>query len=372
VISKSGSATLSDVAREAGVSLKTASRVLNNSPALLPATAARVREAMDKLSYQPNEMARGLKAKRSGAIAMVLPNLADPFTAIAVQAVQEVARQKNYVVILAVSGGYEAIEVSELQAMARRQIDGILLVAADSRKSNITPFLEKNVPVVVFDEPIRGEAVDSITVTNSKGAREATRHLLGHGYRRILAIGARPNLFTCAERFAGYRSAMKSAGAKTTELALQHENDLTPEALSHFLTGPNPVQAILTLNWVCTMLTLRALNVLDKTIAKDVALISFDDFELADMISPGLTVVRQPTRELGHQAAKILFERMEEKSKGAPRKIVLNTEFIIRGSCGCEDKKKVLPTGLVANTEKSKLPLSKGKNRKASATSSHK
>jgi LacI family transcriptional regulator len=335
VISKNSGATLVDVARAAGVSLKTASRVLNDSPELLPATAARVREAMVKLGYQPNEMARGLKAKRSGAIAMILPNLADPFTAAAVKAVQEVARKKNYVVILAASGGYESIEQSELQIMARRQIDGVLLVAADSRKSNIKPLLEKNVPIVVFDEPIRGEKVDSITVTNSKGARQATEHLLSHGYRRILAVGARPYLFTCSERFAGYRLAMKKAGAKTTELALQHENDLTPEVLSTFLSGPNPVEAILTLNWVCTMLTLRALKVLNKTFAKDVALISFDDFELADMISPGLTVVRQPTRELGHQAAEILFERMEEKSKSQPRKVVLETEFIIRGSCGC-------------------------------------
>jgi LacI family transcriptional regulator len=219
--------------------------------------------------------------------------------------------------------------------MARRQIDGILLVAANSRKSNIKLFLDKNVPVVVFDEPIRGEKIDSITVTNAKGTREATEHLLGHGYRRILAIGARPNLFTCTERFAGYRSAMKEAGVETMELALQHESELTPEKLAAFLSGPKAVDAILTLNWVCTMLTLRALKVLNKTIAKDVALISFDDFELADMISPGLTVVRQPTRELGHQAAKILFARMEDKSGAKPRKLILSTEFIIRGSCGC-------------------------------------
>jgi LacI family transcriptional regulator len=360
--------TLVDVARASGVSLKTASRVLNNSPELLPATAARVREAMIELGYQPNEMARGLKAKRSGAIAMVLPNLADPFTATAVQAVQEVARQRGYVVILAVSGGDEAIEQSELQAMARRQIDGVLLVAADSRKSNIKPFLEKNVPVVVFDEPIRGEQVDSITVTNSKGAQEATEHLLGHGYRRILAVGARPHLYTCAERFGGYRLAMKNAGAKTIELAIQHENDLTPEALARFLSGPKPVQAILTLNWVCTMLALSALKALNKSFAKDVALISFDDFELANMISPGLTVVRQPTRELGYQAAKILFERMEKKSMGRPRKIVLDTEFIIRGSCGCGSNRDALSEVLPAHGTSSKAVVPKSRHKKSAAT----
>jgi LacI family transcriptional regulator len=321
---------------------------------------------MEKLAYQPNEMARGLKAKRSGAIAMILPNLADPFTATAVQAVQEVARQKGYVVILAVSGGYEAIEQSELQAMARRQIDGILLVAANSRKNNIKSFLERKVPVVVFDEPIRGESIDSITVTNSQGAREATEHLLGHGYRRILAVGARPNLFTCAERFAGYRAAMKKVGVDTIELALPHESELTPEILSTFLSGPRAVEAILTLNWVCTMLTLRALKFLNKKIAKDVALISFDDFELADMIPPGLTVVRQPTRELGHQAATILFDRMQDPDK-QPRKIILSTEFIIRGSCGCDGKHKAPGRTAPPAIKTSRLASGKTKRHKPSA-----
>jgi LacI family transcriptional regulator len=335
VIRKSDSATLVDVARLAGVSLKTASRVLNDSPQIRPATAERVREAMVRLGYQPNELARGLKAKRSAAIAMIVPNLADPFTATAVQAVQAVARENDYVVILASSGGDVPTEASELQVVARRQIDGAILVSAHSEKSSAKPLLAKNVPIVVFDEPIRSEQLDSITVTNRKGAREATEHLLGHGYRRILAVGARPYLFTCAERVAGYRSAMKKAGAERFELLLQHENELTAQALSTFLSGPGRVEAILTLNWVCTMLVLRALNILGKCIGKDVALISFDDFELAEMIPPGLTVVRQPSRELGQRAAKVLFERMREKRKHPAQKIVLDTEFIIRGSCGC-------------------------------------
>ena len=335
MIVKNGSATLVDVARAAGVSLKTASRALNDSPELRPATAARVREAMVRLRYQPNELARGLKAKRSAAIAMIAPNLADPFTATAVQAVQDVARENGYVVILASSSGDVAIEESELQVIMRRQIDGLVLIAAISGKSNLKPLRAKNVPVVVFDEPLRGQEVDTITVTNRKSAREATEHLLAHGYRRILAVGARPHLYTCSERVAGYRSAIRTAGAETFELLVQHENDLTPEVLSTFLSGPNRVEAIFSLNWVCTMLVLRGLNVLKKRIAKDLGLISFDDFELAEMIPPGLTVVRQPSRELGRQAAKVLFERIADVKKHSARKIVLGTEFIIRGSCGC-------------------------------------
>lgn len=332
---KKGSITLVDVAREAGVSLKTASRALNESPELRPETAARVAAAMARLRYQPNELARGLKAKRSAAIGMIVPNLADPFTAAATQAVQSVARENGYIVMLASSGGEPAIEVSEIELVGRRQIDGLILIAADSRKSSVKRLLANGVPVVVFDEPIRGEDVDVITVTNRKGAHEATEHLLWHGYRKILAVGARPYLFTCAERVAGYRKAMNKAGAAPIELLIEHENELTPELLSGFLSGPDRVEAIFSLNWVCTMLVLRALKALREQAGEDVALISFDDFDLADMIPPGLTVVRQPSREMGGCAARVLFERMHAKKKIPIKKITLETEFILRGSCGC-------------------------------------
>lgn len=335
---RSGSVTLMDVARAAGVSLKTASRVLNASPELRPETAAHVHEVMSRLGYQPNEMARGLKAKRSAAIAMIAPNFADPFTATAVQAVQDVAREHEHVVILASSSGDVAMERSELQVMARRQIDGVILIAASSKESSLATFQGKNVPCVVFDEPIRGEDVDTITVTNRKSAQEATEHLLMHGHRKILAVGARPHLFTCAERIAGYRAAIRKSGAEPVELLVSHENELSANLLAPFVSGPGAVDAIFSLNWVCTMLVLRELKELKKTIPSDVAFLSFDDFELAELIPPGLTVVRQPTRELGRQAAKLLFERIEKETEHPPRDIVLKTELIIRGSCGCKPK----------------------------------
>lgn len=336
MIKKSGSVTLHDVAREAGVSLKTASRVLNDSPELRPATAARVRETMERLGYQPNELARGLKSKRSAAIAMIAPNLADPFTATAIQAIQDLARARGYVVILASSGGDPSLEQSELQAMARRQIDGIILIAASSTKSNLKSPISNRIPIVVFDEPVRGADVDTITVTNRKAAREATEHLLAHGYRTILAVGARPSLFTCAERVAGYRAAMRSAGREVSELLVQHENDLTPAVLSNFLSGANRVDAIFSLNWVCSIRVLRGLKAMKKHVLKDVALISFDDFDLAEVVPPGITVVRQPTNELGFRAAHSLFDRIDAKAHHPSRKIILPTELIIRGSCGCQ------------------------------------
>ena len=324
------------MAREAGVSLKTASRALNNSPKLRPATEARVRETMIRLGYQPNELARGLKSKRSAAIAMIAPNLADPFTATAIRAVQDVARANGYVVILASSGGDVDLEQSELQAMARRQIDGVILIAASSGKSNLGSLIANQIPIVVFDEPVRGADVDTITVTNRKAARDATQHLLQHGYRRILAVGARPYLFTCMERVAGYRAALRDERIEPIEILVAHENDLTPDVLAPYVSRSSQIDAIFSLNWVCSMRVLRGLQTLKKRIPKNVAFISFDDFDLAEVIPPGITVVRQPTHDLGYRAAQLLFERIHATHKPDSRKIVLPTEFIIRGSCGCK------------------------------------
>ena len=338
MLKNGNSVTLVDVARAAGVSLKTASRVLNDSDELRPETEKLVREAMARLGYQPNELARGLKSKKSAAIGLIVPNLSDPFSATAISSIQNVARAHGYVVILASSGGDAALEKTELQAMTRRQIEGIILSAASCKKSDLSIPLSSQVPVVVFDEPVRGAEVDTITVTNRKAAHEATAHLLGHGYRRILAVGARPSLYTCAERVAGYRAAMKQRRALPVELLVPHEQHLTAAALAPFFEGPRAIDAIFSLNWVCTIGILRGLLEFGKSIPEDVALIAFDDFDLAEVVPPGVTVVRQPVSELGNRAARSLFERIEKKSALAPRKIVLSTELILRGSCGCHPK----------------------------------
>jgi LacI family transcriptional regulator len=333
-IKKSQAPTLVDVARDAGVSLKTASRVLNNSKNVSEDKVTRVRAVMERLGYRPNELARGLKAQRSAAIGMIVPNLSDPFTANAVHGLQEVARANGYVVILASSGGDVDVERSEILSLVGRQIDGLVIAPADSRMNSFGDIVPTGVHVVTFDQLLREADFDSVTVTNRSSAREATKHLVAHGYRRIVAIGARPYLYTCKERVAGYRAAMKAASLEPRISLVQHEHLLTEEWLSDEVFRVQKADAILTLNWVCTMLVLRALRKLGKKPGKDIALFSFDDFELADMLTPPLSVVQQPAELLGREAAKLLFERLNGRER-RPRSVVLPTNVIIRQSCGC-------------------------------------
>jgi LacI family transcriptional regulator len=332
---KSEAPTLVDVAQEADVSLKTASRVLNNSKNVSEDKVLRVRKAMERLGYRPNELARGLKAQRSAAIGMIVPNLSDPFTANAVHGLQEVARANGYVVILASSGGDPDVERSEIQSLVGRQIDGLVIAPADGRKDTFSDIIPEGVHIVTFDELIRNVKLDSVTVTNRRSAQQATNHLLGHGFRRIVAIGARAYLYTCRERIAGYKAGMKGAALAPRVCLVEHESLLTAEWLAEEVFRNQKADAILTLNWVCTMLTLRGLRQLGKTAGRDIPLFSFDDFDLADMLTPALSVVQQPAEMLGREAARLLFERLNGRG-GNCRAVVLPTDLIIRQSCGCK------------------------------------
>jgi LacI family transcriptional regulator len=330
------SITLVDVAREAGVSLKTASRVLNGEPYVHEKTAAKIRHVMARLGYRPNELARGLKAGRSVAIGMIVPNLSDPFTANAVKAVQEVARANNHIVILTSSGGHPDTERSEIRSLIGRQIDGLVISPADSRQDNVSDVLPHGIHVVTFDQPIRGASFDSVTIPNRNSAKEAVQHLLSHRYKKIVAIGARPYHYTCSERIAGYREAMKKAGLEFRECLVKHENLLTPEWLSEMVFKRHKPDAVICMNWVCTMLTLRGMRQINKRAGYDVPFLSFDDFELADLLTPSLSVVRQPAEGFGSQAAKLLFEHIKGNGGEGHRSVVLPTELILRESCGCK------------------------------------
>jgi LacI family transcriptional regulator len=331
-------ATLADVASRAGVSLKTASRVLNNVP-VAPETAKKVRAAMARLDYKPNELARGLKGRRSAAIGMVVPNLADPFHAAAMQAAQEIAHKNKYVVIITGSGGDAEAERSQLESLVGRQVDGLILAPSDNRINTVECFLSANIPVVVFDRPVNGADTDSILVRNRDAVREATEHLISHGYRRILAIGSRTNLYTGSERVAGYATTMARARLKEETLLVDNETELTTGWIEKALeSGPGKVDAILTLNGTTTMAVLRILRQLGRTVGPDIALISFDDFELAEVLTPRLTVVRQPAAELGRLAAERLFARILGERTTPCQHITLQTTFLIRESCGCKER----------------------------------
>ncbi|WP_161571150.1 LacI family DNA-binding transcriptional regulator [Granulicella sibirica] len=332
----SNSVTLVDVAREAGVSLKTASRVLNREVSVSSSTLEKVQRAMAHLGYRPNELARGLKARKSATIGMVVKNLADPFAFNAVKAVQEVARVNGYIVILASSGWDPDVERSEVESLIRHQIEGLIISPVGSPKSNFLDIIPPDFHVVTLDQPMRKASFDSVMIDNRRSVRNAVQHLLEHGYERILALSTRPWLHTSVERIAGYRDAMRKAGLESRIALVEHESSITREWLDEVVLKQHKADAVITMNWVCTIAALRGLKHNDKRLRKDVAFVSFDDFDLADMIHPTVSAVRQPTEEFGYEAARLLIQRLKGTGPKTQQSIVLPTRFIARESCGCK------------------------------------
>ncbi len=327
--------TLADVARKATVSIKTASRVLNEESSVSSKTAARVRTAMARLGYQPNELARGLKSRRSTTIGIIVKNLSDPFVSSAVKAVARVASANGFMVVLASSGGNPDVERSAVENLIRRQVDGLVISPIGTPRSNFADLIPAGLNVITLDQPIHKSAFDSVMIDNRRSSENAVQHLLSHGYRRIVALGILPHLHTTSQRIAGYRDAMQAAGVEARTGIADHEGMITPSWIRDALFDGNRADAVICMNWVCTMSTLRGLKQLHKCLIKDVAFLSFDDFDLADTMTPTISAVRQPTEAFGYESARLLFERIKGEFTGRARSIILPTELILRESCGC-------------------------------------
>ncbi|MGH9598785.1 MAG: substrate-binding domain-containing protein [Terracidiphilus sp.] len=272
--------------------------------------------------------------RRSAAVGIVVANLANPFVIDVIKEAQEVARSNGYVVTVTSSGGDADVERAEIETLVRRQIDGLMIAPADSRRDTLSDALPAGLPVVTFDNQIRGACFDSVTITNRSSASEATEHMLSHGYRRIVAIGARPNLYTSRERAAGYRKAMSQSSLEPKTCLVKHESQLTAKWLDRVLRR-HAADAVFSLNWVSTLHVLRGLRELGLKTGQDIPLISFDDFDLGDLLAPRLSVVQQPSELLGHESSRLLFERLNGQGTQPSRLVVLPARLVIRESCGC-------------------------------------
>jgi LacI family transcriptional regulator len=327
--------TLQDVADAAGVSLKTASRVLNNEPHVTVKTQTAVTDAMKRLGYHPNELARGLKARRSGVIGVVVPFLSHSFVGGCVQAIHEEADRRGMVVVLALSAGDPKREEKQIGALLRRRVEGLILMSTSPQLLDAQSVGFNQLPTVVFDQPSQDPWIDSVLVPNREAAQEAVQHLLNHGYPRILAVGANPNLHTISERLDGYRAAMEAAGSAALELVPGAEGALSIEAISSLLSAERGLpDAIFTLNSYASVQVLHALKRCGLAIPKDMPLLCFDDFDVADVLQPSLTVVRQPTHAIGASAVSLLMERMNASRRQRGRRVVLPTQLVMRASCG--------------------------------------
>lgn len=332
--------TMNDVARAAGVGTMTVSRVLNDSQHVSEETAARVRKAVAELGYHPNEMARALRNFKSRTIGLLLPNLHDSFYAVCAHALNIVAKEHDYTVLLTITNDDSNHEHREAQRMMQRHVEGLVVIPAKSELCRLGEREFREIPVVTLDRPLSqaGEGeVDSVIVENSIGARLATEHLIKvHSAQRILFLGHKPGLYTMEHRCEGYASAMHAAGLKPQQSFECVSEEAAMEILKKAFHSKDRPDAIFSANNLATRHILSALLRLRLRIPEDVALVGFDDLELGDLLHPALTVVRQPVEDMGKTAGRLLFAKMKKQVPlEQVSQVVLPVTLLVRHSCGC-------------------------------------
>jgi LacI family transcriptional regulator len=317
-----------DVAFVAGVSLKTVSRVINDEPGVAAATADRVTAAIQQLGFQRNDLARSLRqGVTSSTLGLLIEDVANPFYSAIAQAVESAARERGYMLITASCEEDPARERDLVEALLRRRVDALLMVPASRDHAYLA---RDSTPVVFLDRPPSGIDADCVLLDNLGGARAATEHLLARGHERIAVVADPDDLFTAAERLAGHRQALDAAGVPVREELLRlgsHDVAQAEAVVRELLALPADRRptAVFAGNNRHTVGALRAIN----TAARPVALVGFDDFELADLL--GITVVRHATAQMGAHAAALAFDRLDGGAR-APRRVVVPTELVVRGS----------------------------------------
>lgn len=346
--------TLSDVAQRAGVGTTTVSRVINGGNRVSAKTLAEVNRAIAELGFVPNLAARILKGERSKTIGLIVPSIADPFFASCAEVMQKIARAFGSLVVVTVTGNEPGLEMENIEVLCRR-VDGILIAPSQSSSAPLNDRLANlSIPVVSFDQPLNKVDIPGVVTNNFHSAREITRHLLQHGYERILCIGGEANFHTMTERVRGYSAAMRETNLlPLIDTAPQFRGDEeTAAVIARHLAGRKPPRAIYCLKNTTTIQTYDALQRFGLRVPEEIALAGHDDFLLGSSLRPSVTVVQQPVEEIANTAAKLLFERLATKAGELPpakhgsRIIRLQSTLVIRASCGCGEAE---PAGLLPN-----------------------
>jgi LacI family transcriptional regulator len=335
--------TLSQVARKAGVGTTTVSRVINGGDRVSPRTLARVRDVIESLGYMPNQAARTLKGHRTKTIGLVIPSIADPFFSSCAEAAQAIARMHDSLLIVTVTGNDPHTEIENLNVLIRHRVDGLLIVPANTQSQALRDLLDRTaVPVVTIDRPVADSSITSVLCDNFNGAVAATQHLISHGYKRIVCLTGENSLYTIRERIRVYRKAIESAHLRCIFDASVKDYRSAEYAIKSMLDGPEPPEAIFSTKNSTTIYAFEVLQRFSIPVPQSIALLGFDDFELASTVRPSISVIQQPVEEIGRRAAELLFDQLHgERKAGAPAaskhalQIKLQTRLIQRSSCGC-------------------------------------
>jgi LacI family transcriptional regulator len=324
-----GRATVADVARLAGVSIKTASRAMNDHPSVKSSTRARVMQASTALRFRPNAMARELRqGGRATTVAFVIGDLTNPFYSQVAVGVSAATSELGLTLVMAASGDQEARERPTVVRMLERRVLALLLVPIAEDHSYLEGERQLGTPIIAVDRPLSNAASDSVLFDNRGGARSATLALADAGHRRIGFVGSSSHLFTHGERLDGYHDALVIRGLDQDSVLVREDAasiETADFATTQLLQAADPPDAIFAGNNRAAFGAFRAI----QRAGTPTALVGFDDFELAETL--GVSVVSHSPQEMGRVAATLALRRIDALD-GDLERIVLPTQLVLRDS----------------------------------------
>lgn len=329
--------TMQDVARAAGVSTTTVSHVLNGTRPVRKATTERVLAAVRDTGYSQNTIARALARASTQSLGLAISGLANPYFTELIAAVEAAARRSGYTLLLGDTHDDPEEEERIVRALVERRVDGLLLAPSAGASEHVLPYLgAQSLPVVLIDRFLPA-AVDQVGSENEEPTAQLVEHLATRGHRRIAMVVGLRGLSTTNERIDGYRLGLRRSGLAFDDALIAEggsRRDAAHAATLRLLDLAEPPTALISANNAMTIGVLHALRERGLQVPGDLALVAFDDFEWADLFEPRLTVIAQPTADLGERAVRLLLSRLQDPGL-PPRTIRLPARFVHRDSCGC-------------------------------------
>ena len=328
-------ASLRDVAQAAGVSVTTVSRFLNGTLELPERTRTAVEASIRQLNYQPNPHARRLSRGRSDTIGLVIPDIATPFFATLVAAVEAEADRRGLGLTLHATLNRRERELSYLQAVRRNQVDGVIFVTNHPDDGTIADAINASGQVVILDEDVAGTSAPKLFCDNAQGGYLAGRHLAEAGHRQVLFVGGVDAMLSGARRYAGFRRAMTDVwgdDARTPRYEGEYSINFGRSAAKRMLDARLDVSAVFATSDEITTGVLEVLNAAGIRVPKDLSLVGFDDVGPLHLFAPAVTAVRQPVRALGVRALSLLLDTDWTDPTKLPPEEIMPVTLITRNS----------------------------------------
>ncbi|HUC92161.1 MAG TPA: LacI family DNA-binding transcriptional regulator [Paenibacillus sp.] len=331
--------TIKDLAKAAGVSITTVSRALNGYSDVNEKTRSRIKKLADELSYRPNAQAQSLVLKKTNTIGVIISeikrsNAKDAFAFEVLCGINDRAGELNYDILLFSTNPNKQLRKSYSDLCRERNVDGAILQGLRVSDPYLKEVIDQpHFPCVLIDIPVAGERVGHVTTDNVNGAREAVRHLIELGHKRIAMINGYDEASVSRERLTGYMVALQESGmayepALVTDGRFSEEGGM--DAMQQILEKHPDVTAVFCASDLMALGALRALERAGRSVPDSMSLVGFDDISIASYCSPNLTTVRQEKYELGYQAAQLLIDMLEGRQ--VRHKVMLPNELIVRGS----------------------------------------